>query len=804
MKILDLHVRDFGKLHDFTLIPEPGMNLIVGENEYGKSTLLAFIRAMFYGFPKSAAKMRDLDRRKYMPWDKTSFGGSIRFEFSGETYLLERVFRKRKADDTAELRALPSGRQIDLSQKEPGEYLLGVTDDEFVNTVFVGQLSSVLRNTGKDTDDLSARLSGLSGGGREEYSYDEVLSRLTAASAKLKALRGQGGLIPNLRERLDSAREQYAEAIATREEIDRINERIRQIEKAEKSQSERVAAADVQLAALNQANTNLTEELHSLEISLQKKRAILELRKRKVEEEARAKAAYEERKAQTSSLLLALDEEEMKIKDDLEGIRASSAKATAEAEERGRLAATKIHALRASVRDAEALLQSQRRDCENREKEFLASGSEVKGLLGERDLLSRFYIHLFGKMTPCLRYMILFFCVGLIAVAAFLFLREPVNLIGAVFFLPAIGLYILNRMQLSKLTKRIVEANSDYESRIAVYENVRATCGESESILSRETADLQAAEREEESLAESAARDRALRRQLTDAALERMKSCASQKKAIVDSQTEDDKRFAAVFSGGTILEEEPGQEAEPGLKAETVEEDSSTPPISMEESLSEIAKKKTETEELKAEITKLSALRETLSAEREKMRIEKASTVSNRESLLLRMPDLSRIEEEEKRIQERLEEAESRYRGLDSARKILADAYAEMENYFAPQVNERAGVYLSKLTSGKYRSLHVDRSFDMELAAEGEYTYRSADFFSGGTIDQAYLSLRLAVSDLVHPKENRLPLFLDDALTQYDDDRAKAALLLLDEIAADRQILFFSCQRRMKELYATR
>ena len=60
MKILDLHVRDFGKLHDFTLIPEPGMNLIVGENEYGKSTLLAFIRAMFYGFPKSAAKMRDL------------------------------------------------------------------------------------------------------------------------------------------------------------------------------------------------------------------------------------------------------------------------------------------------------------------------------------------------------------------------------------------------------------------------------------------------------------------------------------------------------------------------------------------------------------------------------------------------------------------------------------------------------------------------------------------------------------------------------------------------------------------------
>ncbi len=54
MRIDEIAVDGFGLLRDRRLEPAPGLTLIRGENEAGKSTLLAFIRAILFGFdPKS-------------------------------------------------------------------------------------------------------------------------------------------------------------------------------------------------------------------------------------------------------------------------------------------------------------------------------------------------------------------------------------------------------------------------------------------------------------------------------------------------------------------------------------------------------------------------------------------------------------------------------------------------------------------------------------------------------------------------------------------------------------------------------
>ena len=50
MKIHTLHLASFGKFKDKTIHFEDGINLIYGENEAGKSTVMAFIKAMLYGF----------------------------------------------------------------------------------------------------------------------------------------------------------------------------------------------------------------------------------------------------------------------------------------------------------------------------------------------------------------------------------------------------------------------------------------------------------------------------------------------------------------------------------------------------------------------------------------------------------------------------------------------------------------------------------------------------------------------------------------------------------------------------------
>jgi uncharacterized protein YhaN len=71
---------------------------------------------------------------------------------------------------------------------------------------------------------------------------------------------------------------------------------------------------------------------------------------------------------------------------------------------------------------------------------------------------------------------------------------------------------------------------------------------------------------------------------------------------------------------------------------------------------------------------------------------------------------------------------------------------------------------------------------------------------SEGTRDQLYLSLRLA--SLLHDADiaEPLPLVLDDVLIQFDDERSRAALGVIAEVAARTQVLFFTHHARMVEL----
>ena len=50
MRILSCHIENFGKFHDYSINFSHGVNPLCEENGWGKSTLAAFIQAMFYGF----------------------------------------------------------------------------------------------------------------------------------------------------------------------------------------------------------------------------------------------------------------------------------------------------------------------------------------------------------------------------------------------------------------------------------------------------------------------------------------------------------------------------------------------------------------------------------------------------------------------------------------------------------------------------------------------------------------------------------------------------------------------------------
>lgn len=56
MKLVSLHIDNFGKFNNFDLDFNDGLNQFVKDNGWGKSTLTAFIKVMFYGFDNSAKR----------------------------------------------------------------------------------------------------------------------------------------------------------------------------------------------------------------------------------------------------------------------------------------------------------------------------------------------------------------------------------------------------------------------------------------------------------------------------------------------------------------------------------------------------------------------------------------------------------------------------------------------------------------------------------------------------------------------------------------------------------------------------
>ena len=143
----------------------------------------------------------------------------------------------------------------------------------------------------------------------------------------------------------------------------------------------------------------------------------------------------------------------------------------------------------------------------------------------------------------------------------------------------------------------------------------------------------------------------------------------------------------------------------------------------------------------------------------------------------------------------RLSELERTYQAIVCAQNALDDAMQELQRRFAPDINRRAGYFLSRLTDGVYDRISVADDLTVLAARDNETTLRTASWRSEGTGDQMYLALRLAVWEVLSPDS---PLVLDDALIRFDQTRLEKAMELLAELGEKRQILLFSCQDREK------
>lgn len=142
---------------------------------------------------------------------------------------------------------------------------------------------------------------------------------------------------------------------------------------------------------------------------------------------------------------------------------------------------------------------------------------------------------------------------------------------------------------------------------------------------------------------------------------------------------------------------------------------------------------------------------------------------------------------------QKLDLLNERREALTLARQTLEQANAALAERFSPRLVREASDIFSELTGERYARVQISRQMDME-AGQPDAAMRRSLFLSGGTADELYLSVRLAVCRLLLPED--APIVLDDALAMFDDDRLCLALCLLQREAANRQILLFTCQSR--------
>lgn len=219
MKLISCHIDNFGTLSGRSFNFSKSVTSFCEANGSGKSTLAEFLCAMFYGFPRQTTDEKTKTRSHYAPFNQGAYGGSLIFEINGYEYRIERHFsEKGPSNDTFIIykNNLPT-KEYD---SDIGLQVFGLDRDAFRRTVFVADNDLKLEG--------SSALGKLTGtaGDIDEDSTDEALKALEKKAKEYQPKRGNNGQIPqdkeaihNIEVRLNEISEKEHDCIGHRNEL---------------------------------------------------------------------------------------------------------------------------------------------------------------------------------------------------------------------------------------------------------------------------------------------------------------------------------------------------------------------------------------------------------------------------------------------------------------------------------------------------------------------------------------------------------------------------------------------------------
>jgi DNA repair exonuclease SbcCD ATPase subunit len=227
LRIVRLEVSGFGCLNNQRVTLAPTLNLVVGPNESGKSTLQQAILATLFGL--EGAGLDDPQAARWRPWSGTAFAVTLEGE-------LQDSMRVRVIRDwiRGHCEVLDASTRQDLRQRlhirgEPGPALLGIGRDVFVNTAFISR-AEIARI--EDPAAMRRAVADLVDAGPADRGVRRALERLEAArrrdcgppGAREGPLHELDAAVRDFRQRAEQARQARRELPALAERVDRLRE----------------------------------------------------------------------------------------------------------------------------------------------------------------------------------------------------------------------------------------------------------------------------------------------------------------------------------------------------------------------------------------------------------------------------------------------------------------------------------------------------------------------------------------------------------------------------------------------------
>ena len=178
MKIKNIKINAYGNIENRELNLKDNINIIHGENESGKSTLLSYIVNTLYGISKNKNGKNISEYEKYLPWNEEEFSGKIKYELdNGENFEVFRDFKKKNPKIFNSNLEDVSG-QFNIDKKDGSKFFYDQTkvdEDMFSSTVLSMQQEVKLSKS--DQNVLVQKVANLAASGEDTISYKRALEQ---------------------------------------------------------------------------------------------------------------------------------------------------------------------------------------------------------------------------------------------------------------------------------------------------------------------------------------------------------------------------------------------------------------------------------------------------------------------------------------------------------------------------------------------------------------------------------------------------------------------------------------------------